>query len=146
MKRLLTPLLLLLIGFAPFAVANTINLPDLGDASASVLSPAQERKLGEDLMRRVRRSLALVDDPEVATYLQDLGQRLVARSDTPGVNFRFFGVNDPSINAFAMPGGFVGVHTGLILTAESEAEFASVLAHEIAHVTQRHIPRMLAEE
>lgn len=145
MKRLLTPLLLL-IGFAPFAAANTINLPDLGDASATVLSPAQERKLGEDLMRRVRRSLPLVEDPEVTTYLQDLGQRLVARSDSPGMNFRFFVVNDPSINAFAIPGGFVGVHTGLLLAASNEAEVASVLAHEIAHVTQRHIPRMLAEE
>lgn len=146
MKRLLTPLLLLLTGFAPFAVANTINLPDLGDASATVLSPTQERRLGEDLMRRARRSLAIVEDPEVTSYIQDLGQRLAARSDSPGINFRFFVVNDPTINAFAMPGGFIGVHTGLLLTAESEAEVASVLAHEISHVTQRHIPRMLAEE
>jgi beta-barrel assembly-enhancing protease len=145
MKRLL-PSLLFLVGLVPFAAANTINLPDLGDASATVLSPAQERKLGEDLMRRARRGLALVEDPEVTTYLQELGQRLVARSDSPGMNFRFFVVSDPTINAFAMPGGFIGVHTGLLLTSESEAEVASVLAHEIAHITQRHIPRMLAEE
>jgi predicted Zn-dependent protease len=146
MKRLLTALLSLLAGFAPMAQANPINLPDLGDASSAVISPSQERKLGEDFMRKARRSLAFVDDPEVTTYIQNLGQRLVARSDNPGTSFRFFVVSDPTINAFAIPGGFIGVHTGLILATENEAELASVLAHEIAHITQKHIPRMLAEE
>lgn len=145
-KPPLAALLALLIAVVPPAWATPINLPDLGDASAAVISPAQERKLGEDLMRRARRSLAVVEDPEATTYLQSLGQRLVSHSDAPGINFRFFLVNDPSINAFAIPGGFIGVHTGLLLTAENEAELASVLAHEIAHITQRHIPRMLAEE
>ncbi len=146
MKRLPSLLLSLFIAIAPLARANTINLPDLGDASAAVISPAQERKLGEDLMRRARHSLAFVDDPEISAYVQDLGQRLVARTDNPGANFRFFVVSDPTINAFAIPGGFIGVHTGLLLAAENEAELASVLAHEISHITQRHIPRMLAEE
>ncbi len=146
MKRLLTSCLALVVGIAPLAQANPINLPDLGDASAAVISPAQERKLGEDIMRRARRSLAIVDDPELSTYIQNLGQRLVARSDSPGQSFRFFLVNDATINAFAIPGGFIGVHTGLLLAAEDEAELASVLAHEIAHITQRHIPRMLANE
>jgi predicted Zn-dependent protease len=146
MKRLLTALLSLLAGLTPVAQANTINLPDLGDASSAVISPSQERKLGEDFMRKARRSLAFVDDPEVTTYIQNLGQRLVARSDNPGMGFRFFVVSDPTINAFAIPGGFIGVHTGLMLATEDEAELASVLAHEIAHITQKHIPRMLAEE
>ena len=126
--------------------ANPINLPDLGDASSAVISPAQERKLGEDFMRRARRSLAFSNDPEVSTYIQNLGQKLVARSDEPGMRFHFFVVADPSVNAFAVPGGFIGVHTGLLLSAESEGELASVLAHEIAHITQRHIPRMLADQ
>lgn len=145
-KPLLAALLASLIAAVPPARANPINLPDLGDSSGAVISPTQERKLGEDLMRRARRSLAVLDDPEATTYLQGLGQRLVSHSDQPGTNFRFFLVNDPTINAFAIPGGFIGVHTGLLLAAENEAELASVLAHEIAHITQRHIPRMLAEE
>ncbi|MFL6646777.1 MAG: M48 family metallopeptidase, partial [Sulfurifustaceae bacterium] len=146
MKPLLAALLALLIAATAPARANPINLPDLGDASGAVISPSQERKLGEDLMRRARRSLAVLDDPEGTTYVQSLGQRLVSHSDNPGTNFRFFLVSDPTINAFAIPGGFIGVHTGLLLAAENEAELASVLAHEIAHITQRHIPRMLAEE
>jgi predicted Zn-dependent protease len=126
--------------------ADAIALPDLGDESRAVITPTQERKLGEDFMRRARTHLRLVDDFELNDYIQQLGQRLVARSDTPQQDFRFFVVDDPSINAFAVPGGFVGVHTGLIRHAQSESELASVLAHETAHVTQRHIPRLIAEE
>ncbi len=148
MKRLLLSSLLstLIVLSGPAVSANTINLPDLGDASRTVISPAQERRLGEDFMRRARQSLSFSHDPEISDYLQTLGQRLVAHSDNPGTNFRFFVVNDPTINAFAVPGGFIGVHTGLILAAENEAELASVLAHEISHITQRHIPRLLAED
>lgn len=125
--------------------ADINSLPDLGDQSAAVISPFQERKLGEDFMRKARRHLDISDDPELKSYIQNLGQRLVAHSDTPDSDFRFFVINDSNINAFAVPGGFIGVNTGLILATRSEAELASVLAHEIAHITQRHIPRMLAE-
>src|SRR5204863_771226 len=111
-----------------------------------VMSPSQERRLGEDFMRQARRSLAFVEDPETTNYVQNLGQRLVAHSENPGMRFRFFVVSDPTINAFAVPGGFIVVHTGLLTTAENEAEVAAVLAHEISHITQKHIPRMLAEE
>lgn len=140
---LLLTLALVLPG--PGMAANPVALPDLGDASAGIISPAQERKLGEDLMRKARQQLSFLDDPEVDAYLQALGQRLVARSDNPQQDFRFFTISDPAVNAFAVPGGFIGVHTGLILASQSEGELASVLAHEIAHVTQRHIPRMIAE-
>ncbi len=125
--------------------ASGLNLPELGEGSASVVSPAQERKLGEDFMRRARQQLSFVDDPEITEYIQSLGQRLVAVSDAAGRDFRFFVIHNPTINAFAVPGGFIGVHTGLIQAVENEAELASVLAHEIAHVTQRHIPRLIAE-
>src|SRR5690349_2803897 len=118
MKPLWIPLVLL-IAAGPALGASSINLPDLGDASSTVISPAQERKLGEDLMRRMRRSLAVMDDPEITAYMQALGQRLVAHSDAPGASFRFFVVSDPTINAFALPGGFIGVHTGLLLAAEN---------------------------
>ncbi len=127
------------------AYAANTNLPDLGDESIAVISPAQERKLGEDLMRQSRRTLAFMNDPEISEYIQSLGQRLVAHSDNPQKDFRFFVINNPTINAFAVPGGFIGVHTGLILAAQNEAELASVLAHETAHITQRHIPRLIAE-
>jgi len=135
----------LLAAHGVVAQASPVALPDLGDTSLTVISPAQERKLGEELMRKARRQLVFLDDAEVNDYVQQLGQRLVSHSDNASQDFRFFVVSDPSINAFAMPGGFIGVHTGLILAAQSEAELASVLAHEIAHITQRHIPRMLTE-
>jgi predicted Zn-dependent protease len=119
------------------------DLPDLGDESAASLSPREERRLGEDFMREARARLDLVDDPWLNEYLQQLGNRLVPR--THGQNgFHFFIVNNPTLNAFAVPGGFVGAHTGLLLAARSEPELAAVLAHETAHVTQRHIPRLLS--
>ncbi len=136
--------LLCQLGQTP-AYADSTNLPDLGDESLAVISPAQERKLGEDLMRQSRRSVAFMDDPEVNEYIQSLGQKLVSHSDNPQQSFRFFVINNPAINAFAIPGGFIGVHTGLILATQNEAELASVLAHETAHITQRHIPRLIAE-
>ena len=143
-RALLAVTLLCQLGQAP-AHADTANLPDLGDQSLTVISPAQERKLGEDLMRQSRRSLAFMDDPEITEYIQSLGRKLVSHSDNPQQDFRFFVIDNPTINAFALPGGFIGVHTGLILATQDEAELVSVLAHEIAHITQRHIPRMIAE-
>lgn len=127
------------------AYADNTRLPDLGDESIAVISPAQERKLGENMMRQARRSLAFMNDPEINEYIQSLGQRLVSHSDSPRQDFRFFVISNPTVNAFAVPGGFIGIHTGLILTTQNEAELASVLAHEIAHITQRHIPRLIAE-
>ena len=143
-RALLVVTLLCQLGQAP-TYADTANLPDLGDESLAVISPAQERKLGEDLMRQSRRTLAFMDDPEISEYIQSLGRKLVAHSDNPQQDFRFFVIDNPTINAFALPGGFIGVHTGLILATQNEAELASVLAHETAHITQRHIPRMIAE-
>ncbi|MEP7276122.1 MAG: M48 family metalloprotease [Betaproteobacteria bacterium] len=119
-------------------------LPDLGDASQADLSPAQERKLGETIIHQVRASGAYMNDPEVNDYLNELGQRLVAASKDAKQDFEFFAVPDSSINAFALPGGYIGVHTGLILLTQSESELAGVLAHEISHVTQHHMARMIA--
>jgi predicted Zn-dependent protease len=143
--RLLLALSLLGQLATPPAHADNTNLPDLGDESLAVISPAQERKLGEDFMRQARRTLAFVDDPELNQYIQSLGQKLASHSDDPQQDFRFFIIQDPTINAFAVPGGFIFVHTGLIQATQSEGELASVLAHEISHITQRHIPRMIVE-
>ena len=123
------------------------NLPELGEGSSSVLPPHVERKIGEGIMREIRaREPSYLDDPELADYLNQLGSRLVAAVPGARQDFLFFAVRDASINAFALPGGFVGVHTGLLTSAEAESEVASVLGHEIAHVTQRHIARMLGQQ
>lgn len=115
----------------------------MGDTAGAIVSPSEERYLGEELMRRIRQSLLLVEDPEITEYIQSLGYQLVASSDTPTQDFTFFVINDNSINAFAAPGGFIGINSGLILTTDSESELASVMAHEIVHVTQRHLARAI---
>ncbi|MGH8581326.1 MAG: M48 family metalloprotease [Gammaproteobacteria bacterium] len=130
-------LALLALGVA----SPAIELPDFGDSAGGAVSPEQERSLGQQLVRHLRHQSALIDDPELEAYIQALGLRLAATSDNPAQSFTFFLVNDPSINAFAAPGGFIGTHAGLILNAETESELAGVLAHEIAHVTQRHMAR-----
>jgi predicted Zn-dependent protease len=121
-------------------------LPDLGDSAQADFSPQMERKVGEQFMRQIRRDADYVSDPEIADYIQSIGQRLVAASAESGQQFEFFVVRDPMINAFAMPGGFIGVHSGLIVAASSESELASVMAHEVAHVTQRHLARQLQKQ
>jgi predicted Zn-dependent protease len=118
-----------------------INLPDMGDAAGSIMSAEEERQLGQEFMRTVRQSLHLEEDPACTEYLQNLGERLISHVNGYDGDITLFIVDDPSINAFAGPGGFIGVHTGLILASQSEGELASVLAHEIAHITQRHLLR-----
>jgi predicted Zn-dependent protease len=138
---------LLVVASATNALSQDLALPDMGDASQASLSGIDERRLGEAFMRRARQSLKIVDDPEITDYLQSLGQRLASNAGGldggQGGPFTFFVVEDPSINAFAAPGGFIGVHSGLMLATRSESELAAVLAHEIAHVTQRHIARTI---
>jgi predicted Zn-dependent protease len=136
--------LLLLFASLPCLALATNELPDLGDSSQEVMSPQQERGVGQQSMYEIRADKSYLDDAEVADYLTQLGYKLIANSDAPSQEFEFFAINDPAINAFALPGGFVGVNTGLILTAQSESELASVLSHEIAHVTQHHIARLMA--
>ena len=142
-QRILTALLAASIGIAPALPAQT-NLPDLGDPAQAFMSTVQERKVGEAAMREVRSSGVWLNDPEVNGYLNELGNRLVTAIPGAGFDFEFFAMNDATINAFALPGGFVGVNTGLILLAQTESELASVLAHEISHVTQHHMARQLA--
>lgn len=122
------------------------ELPTLGEVAADELSPANERRLGESIMRQAVRDPTYLPDPDATEYLNGIGYRLVASSPARYTDFGFFLVRDAMINAFALPGGFIGVHTGLILAAQSESELAAVLAHEIGHVEQRHIARMLAKQ
>lgn len=124
--------------------ASADGLPDLGDASQELISPQMEQQIGEQSMFQIRSSSTYMDDPELSDYLNNLGARLVANSPEPGQPFVFFAINDNAINAFALPGGFVGVNTGLIQLAQTESELASVLSHEISHVTQHHYARLVA--
>lgn len=120
------------------------GLPDLGDISQSTLAPIQERRLGESIMREIRSDPSYLEDSEVHEYLNSIGYRLAANSPDSRQDFEFFPINDNAINAFALPGGFIGIHTGLILAAQTESELASAMAHEISHVTQHHLARMIA--
>ncbi|HET6629775.1 MAG TPA: M48 family metalloprotease [Woeseiaceae bacterium] len=118
-----------------------VDLPDIGSPADAVLSKSEEARIGHAIMRNIRASGKLVEDPLVVEYINDIGHRLSAQVNEGDQQFTFFVVDDPHINAFALPGGFIGVHTGLLEATRSEDELAGVLAHEIAHVTQRHIAR-----
>ena len=133
------------LGVSAPAPAQT-ELPDFGDVSSATLSPVEERRLGEAFMREVRARLALIDDPGVEEYVNSVGRRLAAATDTPGQPFHFFVVAADDINAFAGPGGYIGINAGLITNTDSEGELASVIAHEMAHVTQRHIARRFEQQ
>jgi len=138
---LLLCLLLVLNSATVLSESSFDQLPDLGDASGQVISPQQDIALGKAFMRQVRQSGLILDDQEVNSYLEALGSKLAAHSENPGHSFTFFLVDDSAINAFAGPGGYIGVNVGLFVTADSESELAGVMAHEIAHVTQRHLAR-----
>jgi predicted Zn-dependent protease len=144
LARALVLALTVAIGLHPPAVAQ--ELPTLGEVGSEDLTPNQERKFGEEIMKEVRADPAYLPDPDGSEYLNRLGYELVAASQARQIDFEFFLVRDPMINAFALPGGFIGVHTGTILLVQSESELASVMAHEIGHVQQRHIARMLGRQ
>jgi beta-barrel assembly-enhancing protease len=122
------------------------ELPDLGDVSQATITPREERQIGLQIMRQIRADISYLDDPEIAAYLNSLGQKLINHSTeaSPGQSFEFFALQDSTINAFALPGGFMGFNSGLIIAAQSESELAAVMAHEIAHVTQKHLARMIS--
>ena len=122
-----------------------VKLPDIGDSSRSVLSTSDEQALGDAFLREIRAYLPLLEDTEIVSYVRGLGDRLVAAGDGGDRRFRFFVVDANQVNAFAGPGGVVGINTGLVLLTRNESELASVLAHEIAHVTQNHISRAVED-
>ena len=132
------------------APAKIPNLPSLGDTERQDLSPLMERKLGEEIMRDIRRDKDFLDDGPILEYMNNFGNALVAAR--PGArgeanfDYYFFVVRDPQLNAFALPGGFIAVHSALLLAANNESELASVLGHEIGHVVQRHIARSIGQQ
>ena len=129
--------------FVAGAGADDIRLPDMGSPADAMLNNAQEAQIGRAIMRDIRNSGMVVEDPLVTEYLNDIGSRIAAQTNEGQHSFTFFAVQDERINAFALPGGYIGIHTGLLEAARSEDELAGVLAHEVAHVTQRHIARAI---
>ncbi len=142
MRRLIASLVALTLLLPPTVPAATgDDLPDIGSPANAVLSRETELQIGRSIYRSLVDTDRVMNDPEVQEYVQDIGLKLAAQAQDGDFRFRFFVVNDPAINAFALPGGYVGVHSGLLLATESESELAGVLAHEISHITQRHISR-----
>ena len=123
------------------STATYADLPTLGDPTLDSFSSKEERLLGLAFYRSLRANLTFIDDLQINYYLDSVGQRLASHSDAAGDKFRFFIIKAPTINAFAGPAAYIGIHTQLILEAENESQLASVLAHEIAHVSQRHLAR-----
>ena len=117
------------------------NLPTLGDPTLDSFSSKEEQQLGLAFYRSLRANLVFIDDLQINYYLNSIGKRLASHSDAAGDEFHFFIIKAPTINAFAGPAAYIGIHTELILEAKNESQLASVLAHEIAHVSQRHLAR-----
>ncbi|KTF06091.1 peptidase M48 family protein [marine sediment metagenome] len=123
--------------------SNKNALPEIGVVASDAISLDKEMIVGDAVMRQMRGQSPVISDPVLDEYLQDVGNRLVVHADNAKFPFEFFWVNNDAINAFAFFGGHIGVHTGLMRRAKNESELASVLAHEISHVTQRHIARRM---
>ncbi len=120
---------------------NRLRLPDIGASADSSFSKKEARDYSQALIRQLRSLNYLVEDPLINAYFSDMGYRLVSNSDRPDMEFTFIVIKSQVLNAFAAPGGVIALHTGLITSADSEAEVAGVLSHEVAHITQNHSAR-----
>lgn len=149
LKSLLLTCVLTSVIASPYGFSQDNNknkLPEIGAAGFSVLSIEKERQIGGAMMRHIRASQPLVNDPVLIEYINGLGNHLVKNAEDVNYSFEFFIINNKEINAFAFFGGHVGIHSGLITLADTESELASVIAHEISHVTQRHLARRLESQ
>lgn len=123
------------------AGAQEVRLPDIGSSAGELLGPVRQREYGQMMLAQLRHYDLILEDPLLGAWLQGVGDRLANASDNPRQPFTFFWMKDRQINAFATLGGYVGMNAGLVLTADDEGEMASVLSHEIAHVSQEHVLR-----
>lgn len=131
---------LLSAGMASLALAEPYRLPDFGSSAERVMSAPERRELGNEFMKWVRKGLPVTQDPVLADYIETIGAQLVAAGGHTG-HYEFFLIDQPTINAFAGPDGYIGVYAGLLLATQTEGELAAVLAHEIAHISQDHLMR-----
>ena len=137
---------------AAFAVAapvdpraqTSLDLPDIGDSLAAEFPLSREKRLGPVILRQLRARLPVIEDVELNEYLSNLGKQLLSADTNKQLDFNFLLVGQPQINAFATPGGVICINSGLMLATSSESDLAGVLAHEITHVTQRHLARLVA--
>lgn len=132
-------------GVPVVAVAGEYNLPDMGEPADTAMSPAEERKIGVQVITQLRAQHRIIDDAQVQAYLNEIGHRLASHTERAPDTVHFHLIDSDEVNAFALPGGHIGVNAGLIIATQTESELASVMAHELAHVTQRHIARQMAE-
>jgi predicted Zn-dependent protease len=139
-SRLLTALITASLACTAGA-QDDVRLPDLGSSANALISPQEARDYGASMLRQMRALDMVVDDPLLDDYVNDIGHRLAAGCDKPKDHFAFFIVKDPEINAFAAPGGYIAVNSGLITITRDESELAGVIAHEIGHITQNHLQR-----
>ncbi|GAA0922090.1 M48 family metalloprotease [Rothia nasimurium] len=144
MRTLLPRLAILAVTAAATFVAgaqDNVRLPDLGSSANALISPREAEQYGAMMLRQMHALDMTLDDALLDQYINDLGFRLVAASERPKDHFTFFIVKDTQINAFAAPGGYVGVNAGLINITQTESELAGVMAHEIGHINQNHLYR-----
>ncbi len=148
MKRLITPLLIAFLALLPAGFSHTASdqLPSIGGAGAGLVSGQQEKAIGRQVMTALRRNAPLMDDPLLSEYLENTVYRMVPNVDIEDREFTTVVIDSPELNAFAVPGGIIGINAGLLLYAETEHQFASVVAHEIAHISQRHFARRLEQQ
>ncbi len=129
--------------FLAVGVTQSSELPDLGQSSEVYITPTQEKKLGKIFLKKIKQKYKIIEDPIVVDYIQSLGERLASNSGSLNKEYSFYVIDNPEINAFAGPDGLIGIYTGLIFATEAEGELAAILAHEIAHISQRHLIRKL---
>ncbi len=139
-RSLLITLLACAVTFTAGA-QDRVRLPDLGSSADALISPQEASQYGASMLRQMRSMHLVMDDPQVRQYINDVGYRLVAASSDPKQHFTFFVVRDQDINAFAAPGGYIGINAGLIALTQDESELAAVMAHEIGHIAQHHLER-----
>ena len=145
-KRLIATSLALALAGHAVAAEQELQLPELGDSTSSLISGEQEHELGRAWLKAFRSQVRTIDDPLLQSYLEDLIYRLASHSKLKDRRLEVVVVDNPTMNAFAVPGGVVGVHNGLFLFADTEAQMASVLGHELAHLSQRHFARSVEQQ
>ena len=126
--------------------SQPVGLPNIGSSEAAELSPQIEAELGAAIMAQGRRDPTFIDDTEISQYLTEMGRKLAEFAPGGSPQVQLFAVRDPEINAFALPGGFISINSGLVVSSRSESELAGVVAHEIGHVSQRHVARGMTQQ
>ncbi|HEY9016002.1 MAG TPA: M48 family metalloprotease, partial [Gemmatimonadales bacterium] len=140
----MTRQLTLAVGLA-FGLISCARNPVTGKSELSLVSESQEIQMGKQAAEEVKQTIGLYNDAKVQSYVADLGKRMAAQSERPNLPWEFHVVEDASVNAFALPGGFIFVTRGLMTSINDEAELATVVGHEIGHVTNRHSVQQISK-